>query len=114
MKILLDEDLSPKIAAILRDKGLDALSVHDIGRTGFTDYDQLEFAASKDRCFITRNRNDYILLTRQFFSTGKSHKGLLVVPSTYKPHDFKGIAKAIYKRVIAWRELPTDYLFDFV
>ncbi|MEW6674809.1 MAG: DUF5615 family PIN-like protein [Nitrospirota bacterium] len=34
MKLLLDEDLSPQIAVILREKGINAISVHEIGRTG--------------------------------------------------------------------------------
>jgi hypothetical protein len=114
MKLLLDEDLSPKIAVILRDKGIDALSVHDIGRTGFTDDEQLQYAATEDRCFVTRNRNDYILLTRQYFSNGLAHKGLLILSSTYKPNDFKGIAYALSKYVSAWKEGSSDYLFDFV
>ena len=114
MKILLDEDLSPKIAGILRDKGIDVLSVHEIGRTGLTDYEQLEYAASEDRCLVTRNRNDYIVLTRQFFSSSMIHKGVLIVPATYKPNDFKRIAGAIFKYVSTWQENSTDYLFDFI
>ena len=31
MKFYLDEDLSPKIAVILRKNGIDALSVHEAG-----------------------------------------------------------------------------------
>ena len=114
MKLLLDEDLSPNIAVILRDKGIDALSVHEFGRTGFTDYEQLEYAASEARCFVTRNRNDYILLTRQFFSRGMSHKGVLILPSTYKLNDFKGIANALLNYVSTWEEDSIDYFFDFV
>ena len=114
MKLLLDEDLSPKIAIILRDKGIDALSVHEIGRTGLTDYEQLEYAASEDRCFVTRNRDDYVVLTRQFFSSSMNHKGILIVPATYKPNDFKRIADAICEYVSSWKENPVDYLFDFI
>jgi hypothetical protein len=114
MKLLLDEDLSPRIAVILRDKGIDALSVHEIGRTGLSDHEQLEYAASEGRCFVTRNRNDYILLTRQFFSMGISHKGVLIVPSTYKPNNFMRIADALYIYVSAWKEDSSDYLFDFI
>jgi len=114
MKLLLDEDLSPKIAVILRDKAIDALSVHEIGRTGLSDHEQLEYAASEGRCFVTRNRNDYILLTRQFFSSAMSHRGVLIVPVTYKMNDFKGIEDALLKYVSTWKEDSSDYLFDFV
>ena len=114
MKLFFDEDLSPKIAGILREKGIDALSVHETGRTGFIDYEQLEYAASEERCFVTRNRDDFILLTRQFFSQGLPHKGVLIVSSVLKPNDFTGIAEALYKYVSAWKGDPSDYLFDFV
>lgn len=114
MRLLFDEDLSPQIAVILREKSIDALSVHEIGRTGLTDQEQLEYAASDGRCFVTRNRNDYIILTRQFFSRGISHKGVLIVSSSHKLNDFKEIAEAIFIYVSEWQENPTDYLFDFV
>ena len=114
MKLLLDEDLSPQIAVILREKGIDAVSVHEIGRTGLKDQEQLEQAALDGRCFVTRNRNDYIILTRQFFSSNISHKGVLIVSSSRKLNDFKGIAGAILKYVSLWQESSTDYLFDFV
>ncbi|MBE0425167.1 MAG: DUF5615 family PIN-like protein [Nitrospirae bacterium] len=114
MKLLLDEDLSPKIAIILRERGIDVLSVYEIGCAGLTDQEQLEYAASEGRCFVTRNRNDYIILTRQFFSSNISHKGVLIISSSYKPNDFKEIADAILGYVSGWQENPTDYLFDFI
>lgn len=113
MRLLLDEDLSPKIAEILRRNGIDAVSVHDIGRSGLSDKSQLEHSASEGRCFVTRNRNDYIILTRQFFASNKPHKGVLVVSSSHRFDDFSGIAKAIAKYILHY-DKPTDYLFDFV
>ncbi len=113
MKLLLDEDLSPKIAGFLRGKGIDAVSIHETGRTGLSDKSQLEYAASEGRCFVTRNRDDYIILTRQFFGSNKPHKGVLVLSSSHRFNDFTGIAKAIAEYAACY-EGPTDYLFDFV
>jgi len=112
LKLLLDEDLSPKVAEFLRKKGLDALSVHDIKRTGLSDREQLEFSAAQGRCFVTRNRNDYIILTRQFFTAHRPHKGVLVISSSHRFDDFNGIAKAIAKYAADYSG-PADYLFDF-
>jgi predicted nuclease of predicted toxin-antitoxin system len=44
MKFYLDEDLSPKIADILRKNGVDAVSAHEIGAVEASDLQQLEFA----------------------------------------------------------------------
>ena len=113
MRLLLDEDLSSKIAELLRKKGLDAVSVHEIGRGGLSDKSQLEYAASEKRCLVTRNRNDYIILTRQFFAGHKPHKGVLIISSSHRFYDFSAIAKAISKYVEHYDQ-PADYLFDFV
>jgi hypothetical protein len=65
MRFLLDEDLPPKVAVIARSLGLDVVSVHEIGRTGLSDEAQLRFAASETRILVTRNRDDFIALTRR-------------------------------------------------
>ena len=77
---LLDEDLPPKVAVIARSLGLDVISVHEIGRTGLSDQDQLDFAASSSRILVTRNRDDFIALTRLSFATNAPHHGVLLVP----------------------------------
>jgi hypothetical protein len=81
---LLDEDIHPGAAPAARDRGLDVVSVHEIGRTGsrYSDESQLRHAASEGRVMVTRNRDDFIRLTREFFRTGEPHCGLLVVPHT--------------------------------
>jgi predicted nuclease of predicted toxin-antitoxin system len=47
MKFYLDEDLSPKIAEILRRSGIDALSAHEAGMCEASGQGQLEFAAER-------------------------------------------------------------------
>ena len=58
VKFYLDEDLSPRIAEILRKTGLDAVSAHEIEMREASDQKQLEFAAHDKRCLVTRNRNE--------------------------------------------------------
>jgi len=80
VRFLLDEDLPPKVAIIARSLGLDAISVHHIGRTGLSDEDQLRFNASQARILVTRNRDDFIALTHRAYATNAPHHGVLLVP----------------------------------
>ena len=95
MKFYLDEDLSPKIAEILRKRGMDALSCHEAGMKGASDLEQLEFAAKKKRCLVTRNRNDFIHLTLQFFNEKRTHLGVLIVPHSIPGDQFSRIAQKL-------------------
>jgi hypothetical protein len=69
--------------------------VHEIGRTGCTDEDQLRFAASERRVFVTRNRDDFIALTKRAYLTNEPHHGVLLVPRRVSNTDPAGIAEAV-------------------
>lgn len=114
MRVSLDEDISPQVAVILRSMGVDATSVHESGRQGLSDREQLEFASAEGRCFVTRNRNDFLILTREFFGKGLPHAGVLIVPWTISPDDFRRIAKRIALYAKRAGDSETEYLFDFV
>lgn len=79
LKFLLDEDLPPLAAEISRSLGCDAVSVHDLGRRGIADDEQLRFAAREERVFVTRNRDDFRALTLEFHRAGERHPGVLAV-----------------------------------
>ena len=97
MRFLLDEHLSPRIAEIARGSGLDVASVSQLGARGLSDEQQLTLAASEGRCFVTRDRADYIILTRQFFAEGRSHAGVVLIPSSLPTNHFTGIARALLR-----------------
>lgn len=78
-RFLLDEDLQPRAAEVARGLGLDVLSLHELGRRGIADRDQLRFASEEGRIFLTRNHRDFIELTVEFYRAGEAHPGVLLV-----------------------------------
>ncbi len=115
MKYYLDEDLSPKIAEILRKHHIDAVSAHEVGMIQASDREQLDRAASESRCFITRNRNDFIRLTVQFFNEQRPHYGVLIIPYTLPGDKFSLIARAIMKYHSKHsKDILEPYTIDFL
>jgi predicted nuclease of predicted toxin-antitoxin system len=65
VKLLLDENLSPKVAEILcKEDGVDACHVRDRGLLAATDGEVLERAYAEDRVVVTCNVGDFVKLAR--------------------------------------------------
>jgi len=77
LRLLLDEDLSGRVAEGLRRKGVDAVSVHELNQTGMTDEQQLAFATAQARVLVTYNRVDFQILDAQWRMTDLTHTGIL-------------------------------------
>jgi predicted nuclease of predicted toxin-antitoxin system len=114
VKYYLDEDISPTVAQLLRDRGIDAVSVHDVGAQGISDAEQLDRAASEGRCFVTRNRNDFLRLTVQAFEGHRRHCGVLIVPYTVPGDRFAQIADALAAYAATQPDGLPPYTIDFV
>jgi predicted nuclease of predicted toxin-antitoxin system len=76
-RFLLDEDLSYRVAVGLRQRDVDAISVHELGRRGLSDEDQLVLASSEGRVLVTYNRADFQVLDGQWRLQGRRHPGIL-------------------------------------
>lgn len=114
MNFYLDEDLSQRIAEILRSQEIDSISVHENRTEGFTDYEQLKQAASEGRCLVTRNRDDFIRLTLQFYNETRQHHGVLIVPYTLPADHFAELAEALGQYASALIEGLPPYTIDFL
>ncbi|MGH7266594.1 MAG: DUF5615 family PIN-like protein [Candidatus Rokuibacteriota bacterium] len=95
MKLYLDEDLSPRVAALLRERGLDATGAHEVGQAGRGDLEQLRYAARQGRCLVTRNVADFLEIVRQLINRLESHAGIILVPASFRGDEFTALADAI-------------------
>ena len=70
--LYLDENLSPKIAEQLKLRGIDAVSVRDVGKLGDTDRNHLARATRLGRVLVTSDV-DFLRLAAE----GIEHKGII-------------------------------------
>jgi predicted nuclease of predicted toxin-antitoxin system len=83
VKALLDEQLSPQIAALLRNDGYDVVAVADrYDLIGSSDAIVLEVATGEGRAVVTNNIKDFRPLAATRLAQGQTHAGLILVPST--------------------------------
>jgi hypothetical protein len=116
LKFYIDEDISPKIAEILRDNNIDAVSAHEVGRsgTGITDEEQLAYASTEGRCLVTYNGRHYITLTGKFFEKEWKHAGIVIIPSSMPSDNFGMISKALIEYVGQHKKGVPSYMCDFL
>jgi len=117
-RFLLDADISPEVAVVAANLGLDCISVSSIGRAILRDDDQLRLAAQDSRIFVTRNRNDFLLWTTEFIRTGQPHAGLLIVSRSIPAVRPEPLARALlrWSRLMR-RQTPESigqYFVDFL
>jgi len=83
VKALLDEHLSPQIAALLRQRGYDITAVADRpDLLAHSDRAILETATNELRAVVTNNIKDFRPLASERLARGQTHSGLILLPST--------------------------------
>jgi predicted nuclease of predicted toxin-antitoxin system len=76
VKLLLDENVSPRIAVILGEEdGVDAVHVRDRGLLEAKDHAVLERAYAEDRILVTKNVDDFVRLAR----ARELHPGMILL-----------------------------------
>ena len=114
MRFTVDEDLATDIARIGRRLGLDIISVHEVGREGWTDEQQLVEAAIERRCVVTGNRRDFEYWTKQFFFARRPHAGVLIVQGALRAADPSAVARALLHFEQTRGDYPMEYMSHFL
>lgn len=97
MKLLLDEQVSGKVAERLRDRGHDAIAVSaDPSLRGLSDPDLFELAQRQERALVTYNRADFEAIVRECAAANREHHGLVIVhPTRFPSWEFARLTEAL-------------------
>lgn len=75
IKLLLDENISARVAVDLRRDGHDAVHLRERGRLGISDAEVLELAFDEDRILVTANVADF----RKLAAAREIHAGIVLL-----------------------------------
>ena len=96
MKLLLDEQISGKVAVRLRERGRDVIAAtDDPSLRGLSDPDLFEVAQEQARALLTYNRVDFEPITREFAQASREHHGLVLIhPMRFPSSEFTRLIAA--------------------
>ena len=78
MRLLLDEMHAPSVAALLRDRGHDAVAVKErADLIGLPDDDLLRAATADQRAVVTEDVKGFAVLHRRITGRSQQHAGLI-------------------------------------
>ena len=95
MTFYLDEDLPGAIAELLRRRGSDATSAHELNQLGWTDDVQLAYATRDRRALVTRNADDFVHLGREAIRLHRPHCGIVICSPRFQGREIAAIATAL-------------------
>ena len=111
-RLYLDEDVAPELARMLRDRGYDAISVHEVGTNGLTDGEQLERATGEGRVLLTYNYRDFLLMSDEWSRAGRPHAGIVISYRQYARREIGMLFRTVFSMVEALTdEMPRDAVF---
>lgn len=77
-ELYLDEDVDVLIAELLKARGFSAVTTRDAKLLSADDEQQLAYAVSEGKTFLTHNRADFEALVQQYFESGDHHYGVII------------------------------------
>ena len=97
MKLLLDEQISGKVAERLRERDCDVIAVSaEAALRGLSDPDVFEVAQAQGRAVVTYNRADFEAINLEYAERGREHHGLVLVhPVRFPGRDFARLTGAL-------------------
>jgi len=104
LRLYLDEDLSPRMARMLRRRGIDAVSAHEVGNLQLSDREQLAYASREGRCLVTRNARHFMLLSQEAIRRQEPHAGIILCPPRFRGSEIPTIVAALIRVVKRYPE----------
>lgn len=78
IKLFLDEDIHLSMVLALRKRGYNVVHVQELDRRGKSDMEQLRYAVKEERCLLSFNVKDFVLLHNKYVESGEEHFGIIV------------------------------------
>jgi predicted nuclease of predicted toxin-antitoxin system len=97
VKLLLDEQISGKVAVRLVDLGHDVIAATaERSLRGTGDPDLFELAQRESRAVVTYDRADFEEIVRQYAAAKRPHHGVVIVhPIRFPSWEFRRLAEAL-------------------
>ncbi len=111
MRLLLDEMYAPAVAAALRARDHDVVSVHDASHVflaGAADADVLAAARCEERTLVTENVRDFRPLESALLAAGSHHAGLIYTSNRQFPRGDPGTTGRLVRALDALLRITPD------
>jgi hypothetical protein len=96
VRLLLDEQISGKVAERLRDRGHDVIATTaDPSLRGLSDPDLFEVAQRQGRAVVTYNRADFEAIAREYAEANQHHGLVIVHPTRFPSWEFSRLSSAL-------------------
>lgn len=84
IRLFIDEDsMDQRFVSALRARGVDVITVGEMGTTSFTDEDQLILATEQQRVLYTFNVGDFCQLHNIYMAESRTHTGIVISSQDY-------------------------------
>ena len=78
IELYLDEDVDVLVGTLLRARGFTALTPREAGQRHNSDAEQLAYAVSQRKTFLTHNRADFEALAKESWAARQTHYGIII------------------------------------